>query len=481
LKLNPRTWFKDVDTYSLGDDAVLQAFFGSLSSLSASGMRVNRETVLRSTCALACLIVRAETHSALPVDVLRKDGRYRRDISGGSAAYRVLGVEANPLMTAGEFWRWEDMREDIYGNAYARIVWRGLEPVEIWPLTGADPVLVWDKALGTGAYQYTGDTYTPGDIYPLRDILHFKGAVIGTNLQGRSLVDLASEAIGVSIASEQFFARLLGNGNHFPGWLETEQSLPEPAYKVIADRLKGTAGVVQAGVLRIFDRGLKYKANPMTIKDSDLTAQMRWQLQQVCSVFRVPMAMVQDLTNGTYTNSEQQDLWLGKHTILPMCVNKERVANARLFRNPADYMKFNLSGLLRGDYKTRMEGHSQAINAGFMTRNEARELEDMNPENGLDMPVLNLGYGTVDARGAVHGAEKAPVAKVLEPITRDAIDCIRRRAEADTKKGKAKDATVDFAAEKLAPVIEAHRIAGIEFDPETFIAEAIGTDREVTR
>jgi len=111
--------------------------------------------------------------------------------------------------------------------------------------------------------------------------------------------------------------------------------------------------------MRIFDRGLKYKSNPMTIKDADLTAQMRWQLQQICSIMRVPMAMVQDLTNGTYTNSEQQDLWLAKHTITPMCVNKERVIRHKLFdRKPDHYMRFNMSGLLRGDYETRAKAES---------------------------------------------------------------------------------------------------------------------------
>jgi HK97 family phage portal protein len=470
-------------TYSIGSDAVLQAFYGALSHVSASGVRVNRDTVLRSTAALACLIVRAETHSALPVDVLRKAGRYRIDVSSDSAAYRLLAVAPNDLMTAGEFWRWEDMREDIHGNAYARVVWRGYEPQEIWPLFGAAPTLAWDKTTRQAAFNYAGDGFTPADAYPVRDIMHFKGAVLkasASGLTGTSLVDLASEAIGTAIASEQFFARLLGNGNHFPGWLETDKELSEDDVEALKKQLSGFAGVVQAGVMRIFDRGLKYQSNPMSIKDADLTAQMRWQLQQICSVFRVPMAMVQDLTNGTYTNSEQQDLWLAKHTITPMCVNKERVVRHKLFaQTPDQYMRFNLAGLLRGDYKTRMEGHAAAINSGFMVRNQARELEDWNPIAGLDMPTLNLGYGTVDATGVVKTAEKPPAATALAPLVRDAASCIRRRAESDSKKGKAQEATVAFATEKLAPLVEAHLLAGLDFDPDAFIAQAIGP-QEVT-
>lgn len=475
MKLNPLTWFRNAaDTYSLSDDAVLRAFYGAMSSVSGSGVRVNRDTVLRSTAALACLIVRAETHSALPVDVFRKEGRYRYATDDDAVA-RLLSVAPNDLMNAGEFWRWEDMREDIYGNAYARIVWRGYEPVEIWPLFGESPRLVWDKATRRAVYAYDGDEYTPADAYPARDILHFKGPVLKSPMEGKSVVELASESIGISIASEQFFARLLSNGNHFPGYLETENDLKPEDMKAISESLRGFAGVLQAGVIRIFDRGLKYKQNPMSIKDMDLTPQMRWQLQQICSVFRVPLAMVQDLTHGTYTNSEQQDLWLAKHTITPMCVNKERVVRHKLFeRKPDHYMKFNLSGLLRGDSKSRAEAHKLLVDAGIKVRNEARTDEDMNPIEGLDAPVLALNYGTVDEGGTVRQPSVADPAAILRPIVRDATVAIHRRYESDQKRGRSVEDTIAFAAEKLAPLVEAHLMAGVYFDPDAFVAEALG-------
>ena len=424
--------------------------------------------------------MRAETHSALPVDVYRKAGRFRIDAATDAPdAYRVLSIAPNDLMTAGEFWRWEDLREDIHGNAYARIVWRGYEPVELWPMTGAEPEFLWDAKSGRGIYNYSGDTFTPANAYPTRDILHFKSAVLESPYKGRSLIDLASEAIGVSIGSEQFFARLLGNGNHFPGWLETDQALRPEQKKEIADDLKGFSGIVQAGVIRLFHGGLKYKSNPMSIKDADLTAQMRWQLQQICSVLRVPLPMVQELSYNTYTNSEQADLWLGKHTITPMAVNKERVIRHKLFSQTPDlYMRFNLAGLLRGDYKTRMEGDAAAINSGFLTRNEARAWEDLNPLKGLDLPTLNLGYGTVDAAGVVTSAAKpsTPAAAALAPVLTDALACIRRRVDADAAKGVAYDRTLGYAMDKLAPLMEAYALAGCELDAADLIAHTVNAE-----
>ena len=416
MSLNPLRWFtatKDqADEWGIGDDNVLRAFYGALAAVSSSGVSVTQESSLRSTAVLACLIVRAESFSSLPLGVFSRSGRDRVP-DEKPAAYRLLAIGPNDLMTAGEFWRWKQLTEDITGNAYARVVWQGARPTEIWPLYGVSPVLRVDRDAHGAWYEYGGDDLTPAGVYQMRDVLHFKGPVLRNPLYAKSLIDLVSESIGVAIGSEQFFARLLGNGNHFPGYLETEATLSDPDFEAISEQMKGFAGVFRAGELRVFDRGLKYKQNPLTMKDAQLVEQLRWQLQQICSVFRVPMAMVQDLTNGTYSNSEQQDLALGKHCISPICTNTERVVRHKLFAAEADhgyYVKFNLDGLLRGDYKTRTEGEAALVRAGVMLRNEARSQEDWNPIPGLDVPLAELNLGTVGEDGVITGSAPAAAA-----------------------------------------------------------------------
>ena len=413
MSLNPLRWFtatKDQaeEEWDIGDVNVLRAFYGALAAgISSSGIRVTQESSLRSTAVLACLIVRAETFSALPFDVYRKDGRYR--ISDEMhPVYRLLAIAPNEMMNAGEFWRWKQLTEDISGNAYARIVWNGYEAQEIWPLYGQKPQMSVDRTTRRALYQYNGDDFSPAQILQPRELLHFKGPVLRSPWEAKSLIDLISETIGVSIGSEQFFARLLGNGNHFPGYLETENTLSDPDFEAISEQMKGFAGIFKAGELRVFDRGLKYKQNPLTMKDAQLVEQLRWQLQQICAVTRVPMAMVQDLTNGTYSNTEQQDLQLGKHCAAPICVNTERVVRHKLFVKEPDYFgKFSLDALLRGDYKTRTEGESALVRSGVMTRNEARALEDMNPIDGLDTPLAELNLGTVGEDGVITGSAPA--------------------------------------------------------------------------
>jgi len=487
VRLNPLHWFTspkdEAGDVSLSDDAVLQAFYGALSAASASGVIVTEESALRSVAVLACLIVRAETFSALPVEVIRRDGEAQvRDHD--AVAYRLLAVAPNDAMTAKEFWRWKQLQEDIHGNAFVRVVWRGTEARELWPLYGPQPTMHVDRRSGRVIWQYAGDDFTQPGPYQLRDLLHFKGPVLRSPLEARSLVRLAGETIGVNIASEQFFARLLGNGSHFPGYLETDATLAKEDVDALRDQLSGFSGVLQAGVIRIFDRGLKYKQNQMTLKDAELTEQMRWQLQGICSVFRVPMAMVQDLTRGTYANSEQQDLWLAKHTMAPLCVNSEAVVRQRLFAEHPEYsVKWNLDGLLRGDYKTRTEGDATLVRAGILSRNEARGHYDLDPAPGLDRYLAELNLGVVSDDGTVTGPDQgapADVAAVLEPVLRDAVAATRRRWESDQRKGRPIEETIAFAATKLGPIAEAYGRAGVAFFPELFATRALAGDAPTT-
>ena len=254
--------------------------------------------------------------------------------------------------------------------------------------------------------------------------------------------------------------------------------------------------------MRIFDRGLKYQQNPMSLKDAQLSEQMRYQLQGICSVFRVPMAMVQDLTNGTYANSEQQDLWLAKHTITPICTNTEGVLRHRLFaRRPEYFAKFNLDGLLRGDYKTRAEGDATLVRAGIINRNESRGHFDYNPAPGLEVYLSELNLGTVVRGRHDHGPRHRGPAETAGHSRR------RRRHAAATGPTRAAggrparplhprrrrlhppplgDATARRAARtrrpspspptKLAPLAEAYPAAGLAFDSAGFVAQALAGD-----
>ena len=144
------------------------------------------------------------------------------------------------------------------------MVWAKGEPVEVWPMTGALPTM---KMTPAGmAYAYSGDVIVPAGVYPANEILHFKGQILRNPYWGRSIINCARDTIGLSIASSQFFARFLANGNHFPGYLSTDQDLTDEDFEALTEQFKGSAGVLSAGELRIFDRGLKLLQNAMSLK-----------------------------------------------------------------------------------------------------------------------------------------------------------------------------------------------------------------------
>lgn len=494
MQLNPFAAIRGRQEKRNAVDALAQAFFYG-GNVSASGVRVTPDTALASVAVAACIEVRAETFSALPGGVFRREDRKRIPLSDHEVT-RLLFDRPNDLMTGGELQRWTTIRKDITGNAYHRIIWKNGRPVELWPLYGANPEI--KTANGKIAYRYQGDELTPAGDYAAKDILHFKGPFLKNPLEAASPIDLIKDTIGLSIATEQFFGRFLNNGTHFPTYLETDAALTQDDIKAIATSLSSTAGVLGAGKTRIFDRGLKVKQNQMSLKDADLSTQMRWYLEQICRIYRVPLPLVQDWTHGTYTNSEQAGLWFAQHTITPIAVDYERTAKKLFVPGEQDhYIKFNVDAILRGDYMTRTQGYSTLISSGVLSPNEARAFEDLDPYDGGDEYLIPLNMITssqlqadseanvvtasqAKAQGhadpVMPAADNAPAEPrtMLEPLLNDAIDRIRIRAKQDRERGRDLEATRTFAVETALPaIVQAHALAGVTLDVDALVEAAI--------
>ena len=288
-------------------------------------------------------------------------------------------------------------------------------------MTGALPTM---KMTPAGmAYAYSGDVHRtrPASTRPTRSCTSRGRSSRTPTGAGRSST-CARDTIGLSIASSQFFARFLANGNHFPGYLSTEQDLTDEDFEALQEQFKGSAGVLTAGELRIFDRGLKLLQNAMSLKDAQLLEEQRWLLEECCRLFRVPLPLLQDWTHGTYSNAEQAGIWFGQHTLQPLAVDTEATIAQRLFL-PSEigkgyFCKFNLDSLMRGDFVARTQGYSILILCGVLAPNEARAFEDWNPYDGGDdyrLPLNTAPAGDpllsappVPAADKVKGQEVAP-------------------------------------------------------------------------
>ena len=135
--------------------------------------------------------------------------------------------------------------------------------------------------------------------------------------------------------------------------------------------------------------------------------------------------MVGDLERSSFSNIEQQSLEFVKYTLDPWVVRWEQALQKALLL-PSEkrkyFVKFNVDGLLRGDYASRMNGYAVARQNGWMSANDIRELEDMNripAELGGDLYLVNGNMTRLADAGAFAGKNNAETeGSKVEQITK---------------------------------------------------------------
>ncbi len=417
---------------------------------------------------LGCMLAKSTALASLPVHVFQKKDGVRKKIE--HPLTRILSRRWNAYMTAFEGWNWLIQRRDVFGQAAVRVTYnlRG-EPVAFYPIN-APIELMYDGATKQTFYEVkNGDSFTPAGRYKSYEILVFKTYVsTDCGVTGASLAKLAAENVGLSIDLEKFYSRLLNNGNHFPGYLETDSDLTNDEKKEIAESLKSTSGIQPAGTIRIFDKGLKYKQNPMTMGDISLAEQQTWVLQQCCRILRVPPSSVYENSRSTYSNVETMELQFARTTLTNEATAIEQVLqviiDAMASRFPDCYVKFDLNGYMRGAYKERMEGYRIGVYAGFFTRAEIREWEELPPIEGLEEPLQPTAYYPVRDGEPIDWKTGKPANSIL-PIRADMEARVLQRFKENGDNEK----TRDFAATVLLPLAKAYAIAGIDYDLEAEI------------
>lgn len=434
----------------------------------------------------ACALAKARPLASLPVHVYDRSGGVRVEASGYTARdlSRLLRTRWNPFVTAQEGFRWLDMTKDAKGNAFARVEWDGPRIVAIWPMSGTPQVCV---SGGDALFRYGGDKFTPAGTYLSREIVWVKSPILDEDgIMGVSLAELAARELGLSIDIEEFYARLIRNGNHFPGWLETDQKMDEQGMAMLKKQLDDGAGIVNAGKLRVFDRGMRYHNTGYTMVDMSLVEQEKWILQQTCRTLSVPPQEVFDLSNATYSNIEQGALNFANKTLVPECSEIERAFTCVLLDAGLDdvYVQFDLNGLLRGNYRDRMEGYRIGLYSGFYCPNDIRAKEDMPPYEGGDKFLRPTAYAVIDPEtgeaeypsgdqaGVGGSGEGDDGTSALDAIHEDMRGRViaRLRECGDTEKFR------DFATRVLTPYANACTLARIKYDIEKDIEEMVESE-----
>jgi HK97 family phage portal protein len=357
---------------------------------SRSGVSVNIDSALRTTTVLACARVLGENIAQLPknlVDIDPENNTKKKNFT--HPAYRLLAIAPNEFMSSFEFYETMMLHAVLTGNAFAYLGWSGDKIKEIIPLVPGNVQIVrrpdWSITYIVSDLEGTTTTLQP------ENVLHLRGPSWDT-YQGMSAVALAREAIGLAIATEETHASLHANGAQPGGVLAVKGRLDKDA----RDRLKAAWGAFQGGVANRFktavlDVDAEWKPLSMSGVDSQHLETRRFQIEEICRALNVyPQMVMHSDKTSTFASAEQFFLAFVKFNLMPWIIRWEQAINRTILGDNDNLVcKFSVDALMRGDSAQRSTFYQQALGgarpeAAWMTKNEVRELEDLNPIDGGD-------------------------------------------------------------------------------------------------
>lgn len=377
---------------------------------SSSGKQVNEFTAMQTTAVYACVRILAETLAALPLQLYRytpggKERVYDHPL------YHLLHDEPNPEMTSFIFRETLMSHLLIWGNAYAQIIRDRLGRVQgLYPLR-PDKMTVCRDERGKIFYLYTKTGDENPNIKPYgqvalqkEEVLHIPGLGFD-GLVGYSPIAMARNAVGMTMACEEYGASFFANGASPSGVLEHPGVLKDPA-KVRDSWNAVYRGSANAHKVAVLEEGMKYQQIGIPPEEAQFLETRKFQLNEIARLYRIPPHMIGDLEKSSFNNIEQQSMEFVKYTLDPWVIRWEQAMQKALFlpeEKKQYFLKFNVNGLMRGDYESRMTGYSIGRQNGWLSANDIRELEDMNPvpdEEGGNLYLVNGSMTKLKDAGA---------------------------------------------------------------------------------
>ena len=399
-------------------------FFGG----SAAGKRVNERSAMQMTAVYSCVRILAEAVAGLPLHLYRykEDGGKEKALD--HPLYLLLHDEPNPEMSSFVFRETLMTHLLLWGNAYAQIIRNGRgEVMALYPLM-PDRMAVDRDDKGQLYYEYTTSAddapISKGSIVRLKpsDVLHIP--CLGFDgLVGYSPIAMAKNAIGLAIATEEYGSKFFANGAQPSGVLEHPGTIKDPQ-RVRDSWMSQFGGSANSNKIAVLEEGLKYTPISISPEQAQFLETRKFQINEIARIFRVPPHMVGDLEKSSFSNIEQQSLEFVKYTLEPWLVRWEQSIQRTLFsadEKKRYFVRFNVEGLLRGDYASRMNGYAVGRQNGWMSANDIRELENLDripAEEGGDLYLINGNMtklkdaGIFAASGA--GKEEGTDEEVLE-------------------------------------------------------------------
>ena len=397
-------------------DKAADAGYSFLFGRTTSGKPVNERTAMQTTAVYACVRILAEAVASLPLHVYEYQDDGGKKLVHDHPLYYLLHDEPNPEMTSFVFRETLMSHLLIWGNAYAQIIRDGAGRVlGLYPLL-PDKMDVQRDDKGNIYYVYSRNS----DENPMfkeygniklkaEDVLHIPGLGFD-GLIGYSPIAMAKNAVGMTLACEEYGASFFANGANPGGVLEHPGVLKDPS-KVRESWNSVYRGVNNAHKIAVLEEGMKYQQIGIPPEEAQFLETRKFQINEIARLYRIPPHMVGDLDKSSFSNIEQQSLEFVKYTLDPWVIRWEQSLQRSLLL-PGEkgkyFIKLNVDGLLRGDYQSRMNGYAVGRQNGWFSANDIREMENMNPipdEEGGNLYLVNGAMTKLADAGAFAGAD----------------------------------------------------------------------------
>ena len=363
-----------------------------------AGKLVTERSAMQMTAVYSCVRILAEAIAGLPVHLYRYTDDGGKEKALDHPLYLLLHDEPNPEMSSFVFRETLMTHLLLWGNAYAQVIRNGRgEVVALYPLMPNKMTVDRDDK-GQLYYQYLRSTDEAGGknetvVLKPSDVLHIPGLGFD-GLVGYSPIAMAKNAIGLAIATEEYGAKFFANGAAPSGVLEHPGTIKDPQ-RVREAWQSQFGGSQNSGKIAVLEEGMKYTPISISPEQAQFLETRKFQINEIARIFRVPPHMVGDLEKSSFSNIEQQSLEFVKYTLDPWVIRWEQSIQRTLL-TPTEkkeyFVKFNVEGLLRGDYQSRMNGYATARQNGWMSANDIRELENLDripAEDGGDLYLIN--------------------------------------------------------------------------------------------
>jgi len=419
---------------------------------SASGIRVSEDKAMKYTAVFACVKVISETIASLPLITYRRLKR-GKERAVEHSLYNILHRRPNSEMTSFNFWETAMVHLLLWGNFYSEIEYNNAAKVKsLWLL------LPWNMKVsrvnGELIYKYTLPDNTE-KIIPKEYILHIPG--LGFNgTVGKSPIAMAREAIGLGLAMEEFGGRFFGNNTNLGGIVSHPRELSKPAYNRLKKQLKEKyEGLGKSHRLLILEEGMKYEKVTIPPDDAQFLDSRKFQLVEIARIYRVQPHKIMDLEHATFSNIEEQNIEFVVDTVRPWLVRIEQVINTKLYPSSEQkiyFSEFLVDGLLRGDTKSRYEAYAIGKQWGWLSSDDIRELENMNPiPKGGDIYWMPLNM--ISAGSTTEPKEEKMIPAQVE--TRQIRSASTKKRLSDSYRSLVEDATVRIIKIEKADILRA--------------------------